>query len=79
MRWLILFIAFAAVAVMMFFGMKLISQSQIGIDNETANSTDYQATETVMNSMFVGLFTVPAILFICALVLGLMLLYKLVT
>ena len=79
MRWLILFIAFTAVVVMMFFGMKLLSQSQVGIDNETANSTDYQATETIIQSVFVGLFTVPAVLFISALVLALLILYKVVT
>jgi len=62
MKWLMLLIAVVAVAVILFLGIKLISDGSSELDNETLVSPEYNSTASMVSTLFTGAIGIPAAL-----------------
>lgn len=62
MKWLMLLIAVVAVAVILFLGVKLISDGSSELDNETLVSPEYNSTASMVSTLFTGAIGIPAAL-----------------
>lgn len=78
MKWFMLLIVMVVLLVMVFLGLRLIDSGSDTLDNETKLSPEYNSTEVILGSLFVGVSAIPIAVGIIAVIAVLIVLVRLV-